>query len=286
MAKEALTPRQKQSRKIMREKESKKRREEFRRRMQFACGMLLGVIVVGGSGAFYYSGMLAKTTKAVTDGFYGVTIRAGLAVRSLHIEGRNRTSMKEILDALEVKKGAAILRFSLDDMRDRLQKIPSVKEAAVERALPDGLYVRIIEREPVALWQNQGKLSLVDDNGVVMNDLDLSTHKDLPLIVGEGAPAHVMELMNILASEPELAKDFASAIRVGDRRWNIRLKNELEIKLPEEAPETAWRKLAKLQEDEKILERDVKVIDLRVPDRTFMKLSPTLMAPSANAKET
>src|SRR5208282_2683263 len=99
----------------------------------------------------------------------------------------------------------------------------SVKFAAVERSLPDTLHIRIVEREPVALWQHQGKMTPVDDQGTIMSDLDAAPYQHLPLIIGDDAPAHAAELLTILASEPDLAKRFANATRMGDRRWNIRL---------------------------------------------------------------
>ncbi len=135
------------------------------------------------------SGAAVRTAQAVADEAYGLTVKGGFAVQALYLEGRNRTSMDDIDKALGIKKGDPILQFSISDARDRLEKIESVKFAAVERALPGTLYVRIVEREPVALWQHQGKVSLVDDNGAVMNGIDSAPYQHLPLIVGDDAPS-------------------------------------------------------------------------------------------------
>lgn len=284
-----ISPRQRQSQQIMREKMAKKKRELLRRKLQFAGGAVLGILVVGGGGLSWYSGAFSRTANAIATGVYRTTAQAGFAVHSLHVEGRSRTPMNEITEALGVKKDAPILGLSLAEMQSRLEAIHSIRDAAVERALPDALYVRIAEREPVAIWQNQGAVSLVDDQGVVMQGIDIAPYKDLPLIVGEGAPKHVGELMGILKGSPELASQFASAIRVGDRRWNIRLKDEIEVKLPEEGASEALTKLVKMDKEDEILKRAVKVIDLRVPDRVFIKLSPDATTPptasSKDAKE-
>jgi len=284
---DTVTPRQRQSQQIVRDKKAKKKREELRRKLQFIGGAVMGVIVVGGGGFSWYSGAFASTLASVEKNIFEATARAGFAVRSLHIEGRARTPMADITQALGVAKNDPILHLSLDDMRERLKAVHSIREAAVERALPDALYVRIIEREPVALWQNQGTLSLVDDQGVVMQGLDITPYRHLPLVVGDGAPAHVGELMQILATSPELTSEFASAIRVGDRRWNIRLKGDIEVKLPELEAGAALARLAAMDKEEHLLKRDIKVIDLRVPDRVFIKLAPDVIAPPATgAKET
>lgn len=283
---DTISPRQRQSQKIMREKIAKKRREDLRRKCQFISGVLLGVLVVGGGGFSWYSGAFSRTLTTAENTFFAATAQAGFAVHSLHIEGRARTSMADIQKALGIEKNDPILQLSLSDMRARLKAIHSIREAAVDRALPDALYVRIVEREPIALWQHQGVLSLVDDQGVVMQGIDIEPYRTLPLIVGEGAPEHVEELMRILATSPDLTKKFSSAIRVGDRRWNIRLQDNIELKLPEESAAEALAKLTQMDHDEQLLGRDIKVIDLRVPDRIFIKLSPELVKPSVvGAKE-
>ena len=282
---DTLTPRQRQSQHIMREKAAKKRRDAWKRKLQFVGGAVLGVLVVGCGGISWYTGAFTRTADAVAQRFYDVTAGAGLSVRSLHVEGRNRTPMNEIITAINVKKGAPILQYSLEEMREQLKTIPTVRDAAVERALPNNVYVRIVEREPAAIWQYQGMVSLVDDQGVVMRTADMTPYMNLPLIVGDGAARHVAELMEILRSVPQVAQQFASAIRVGDRRWNIRLKDNIEVRLPEEGAADALAKLVRMSDEEQLLKRDITVIDLRLPDRMFIKRAPQPVAPASGAKE-
>lgn len=273
-SKDTLTTRQRQSQRIMREKAAQKRREGLKRKLQFVGGAILGVVVVGGGGAFWYSGAMQRSYETASNHFYQATADAGFSVKSLHLEGRNRTPMSVILAALGVEKGDPILRLSLSEIREKLKAIRSIRDAAVERTLPGALYVRIVEREPAAVWQYQGKVSLVDDEGVVMHDIDPAPYMQLPLIVGDGAAKHVQDLMQLLKKNPDIAKEFVSAIRVGDRRWNIRLKGDIELKLPEYDAAEALARLAKASKEQQLLARDVMVIDMRLPDRFFIKLAP------------
>lgn len=288
---DGLTPRQRQSQQIMRDKTAKRKRRAFMRKCGFIGGGAFAVLLLGGGGWAYQSGAAEKAVDAVQTSAYGLTVRAGFSLQSLYLEGRNRTSMQDIENAIGMKIGDPILRMSLSEVRERLEKVESIKFAAVERALPSTVHIRIVEREPVALWQNQGKLALVDDNGVVMNDIDIAPYKRLPLIIGEAAPRRVRELMAIMAAEPELAKRFSSATRVSDRRWNIRLSGDhgetVEIRLPEAHPVTAWRRLAEIEQKQRILDRQVKVIDLRLDGKVFIKLSPDVFTgKSGTARET
>jgi cell division protein FtsQ len=97
----------------------------------------------------------------------------------------------------------------------------------------------------------------------------------LPLVVGAGAPEHTAELLAMLATQPELQAQVKAAVRVGERRWNLRLANGCDVKLPEERPAAAWAELARLEREFGILERDLSVIDLRVPAQLLVRLAPT-----------
>lgn len=283
-----LTPRQRQSRKIMHEKAVRKKRKALVRRMQIIGLAVLAFTFIGGGLWLWLSGTASRAVTQAVDGVYAFTVHAGFSVENLYLEGRNRTSMEEINAALGIAHGSPILRVDLGEAKERLESIKSVQHAAVERALPHTLYIRIVEREPVALWQYQGKMALVDENGIVMTGIDSAPYQHLPLIVGYDAPAHIGELMGILASEPDLAQRFTAAVRMGDRRWNIRLSRDIEVKLPENEPLLAWKKLAELQERGQLLDRDIKVIDLRLDGRLFITVTPQHMPRQkpGNAKET
>lgn len=282
-----LTTRQRQSQRIIREKKVRKARQALLHKTLWVSSIAFALLLGGGGFWAVKTGLPAAFAHNVSDSFYAFTVRHGYSVQSLYLDGRSRTSMADIEKALDIKKGDPILRLSLDEVRARLERIESVRFATVERELPGALYVHIVEREPVALWQHSGKIALVDDNGAVMNDLDVSAYQNLPLIVGNGAPPHVAELLAMLAMEPALAKRFTAATRVGERRWNIRLDNGIEVRLPEENPHVAWKTLATLEEKQQLLTRDVKVIDLRLKDRLFIRLpADTTPGKPASAKET
>ena len=288
---DGLTPRQRQSQQIMRDKQARKKRKAMLRKVALIGGAVLSVLLVGGGVWAWRSGAMEKVALATETGVYGTTAKAGYVLESLYLEGRGRTPMAEIEKAMGIKKGDPILQISLPELRQRLEQVESIKAAEVERSLPSTLYIRIVEREPVALWQNKGQLSLVDDNGVVMPGIDIAPYKHLPLIVGEGAPTYVHELIGIMGAEPDLAKRFASATRVSGRRWNVRLASDkgaaVEIRLPETNPVDAWKKLADIEQKQHLLDRDVKVIDLRLEGKVFIKLSPDVFTGKAgHARET
>lgn len=280
--KKSLTKRERECKRIAREKAVRKHMSVWWRRACYAGMGVAGCAVIGLSAWEYFDKGISRTAERIVDGGYQLTARAGFSVTSMYLEGRSRTPIADVNFALGVKRGDPILGLPLEDIRARLEALPTVKFAAIERALPGTIHVRLEEREPVAVWQHDGQLSLIDDEGKAMNDLALADFPELPLVIGAGAPKHVTEVLALLAAEPTIAPQVAAALRVSDRRWNMRLKNGIEVKLPEENARDAWTRVAQLERSQGILTRGVKSVDLRQPGRTVVKLP----AAAATAKET
>jgi len=152
-------------------------------------------------------------------------------------------------------------------MQKSLSEIVRVRHASVSRRLPDTLVVDIEERIPAALWQNQKKLSLIDREGVVLSSSNLTPYRALPLIVGASAGAGVAEMLILLEAEPALGGNLAAATRIGGRRWDLRLKNGITVRLPETDAELALRRLMAAQEQSSLFERNIASIDLRQPGK-------------------
>lgn len=215
--------------------------------------------------------------------------QAGYRVDDIFVEGRSRTPRDQLLAALNVKRGDAILAVDLAAAQKRIEEIPWVRTAAVERRLPDQIHILITERSPIALWQNKGRYFLVDREGQIVGD-QIDDYAGLPLTVGEGAPDHASELVAILESEPALKDRVKAATWVGDRRWNVmldRTPDGIEIRLPEDDPEAAWHDLARLDHEQSLLERQVSVVDMRLPDRLVLRAAnaPREQAAGPNAKK-
>ena len=195
-------------------------------------------------------------------------------VADIRVEGRATTDRETILDALGARPGTPILAVDPVRAKQQLEALPWVRSALIERRLPDTLYVRLVEREPLALWQHAGKIELIDHAGAVIPVTRLDRFAKLPLVVGEDAASHAAELLAMLASEPELARRVTAAVRVGGRRWNLRIDNVIDVLLPADEPAAAWGDLARLQRSSAILKRDVLTIDMRLPDRLVVRVAP------------
>jgi cell division protein FtsQ len=250
----------------------------------FAASLVLGTGLLGGLGFWLgSSGAAAHAGAAVVDQALRLTGRAGFAVREVNAVGRVRTDKEALRAQLGVEVGQPILALDPDAARTRLEALPWVARASVERLLPDRVEVRLMERQPLALWQREGRFDLIDSGGsvIVEDALDRGpgavdpAYGKLRVLVGDQAPRHAATLFALLSTEPALSARVAAATWIGDRRWTLRLDNRIDVLLPERNVLRAWRFLAAKAREEKLLERAVSVIDLRfLPSRLRLRLDP------------
>jgi len=221
-----------------------------------------------------------------TDHALDLSAVAGLRLEALTVEGRQNTNPEDILASLDVERGTPILAIDVADAREALETLPWVKTAQVERQLPNTVHVLIQERAPYALWQRGNRYTLIDASGHTIVDV-AGQIGDLPLIVGADAPAQAYALFETLKSNPEMMQRVRGAVRIGERRWNIHFdsfESGIAVRMPENGIAEAWTRLVDLERQHKILERDLSVIDLRLPDRLIVQLNKDSAAPAGAPK--
>ncbi|HYL32554.1 MAG TPA: FtsQ-type POTRA domain-containing protein [Stellaceae bacterium] len=222
----------------------------------------------------WHDGALARAGRTTVARVWAVGGRQGLALENVDVVGRQRQSTASILAALGVQRGTPILEIDLAAAQARLQALPWVRSADVERQLPDTLFIRLTEREPFAFWQRNGTLSLIDRDGTVIATDNLAQYAPRIVLVGDGAPAQAATLLDMLATEPALAPRVNAAVLYGSGRWTLRFDTGVEVALPESGAPVAWHRLAGIEAQDHVLERNIAAIDMRLPDRTVVRLAP------------
>lgn len=239
---------------------------------------LVLALVAGAGWWTVRSGSLNRLVDIAKREMVAASVHVGLRIDEVLVMGRKETDRDELLSALGTTRGAPILAFDVDSAKERVAKLPWVRRVSVERILPDTVLLTVEERAPLALWQNGGTFALIDYEGHVILREDLEPYRNLVIVVGEDAPIHTASLLETLASQPVLMDLVQAAVRVGGRRWNLRLRGGIDVRLPEDNAITAWRRLAQYQRSHGVLERDVRVIDLRLSDRLIVRKSPVIEA--------
>lgn len=202
-----------------------------------------------------------------------VTAKAGFGIQSVVITGHREVGEIDVLRALEIGDATSLLTFNAHWARKRLSDIAWVKSATVQKLFPGTLRIDLVEREPYALWQLTGIVSLIDRDGEVIGELADERFASLPLVVGAGANKRAGDLMALVAPHPSVATRLRAAVRVADRRWNLMLDNGVEIRLPEKNADAALSELDTLTAKQGLMARDIVLIDLRLADRVVVRLS-------------
>lgn len=228
------------------------------------------VLLAGGAAVLWAGGYVGLLADKAGNAARSAAIGAGFRVDRVTLAGRDRTGAADVEAALGPVFGESLLHLDLDAARARVEELGWVRAAAVSRLLPDQLHVSIRERAPAAVWQMSGKLHLIDADGAVIEEIGAYEWSALPLVVGAGAPEAAAGLLQALARHPDIAARTSALMRFGERRWNLRLRDGLDVRLPDEGYDRALDVLAGLQANHKTLDQPLAYIDLRDPDRMVL----------------
>lgn len=244
----------------------------WRRPQAVLLGMCLGLALMSSAGAWAVkSGVIEDAVVSAKWSLIKTSTDLGFTVQDVLVTGRSKSSRAQLLAALGTARGAPILAYDFEGAKARVESLPWVLHARIERLLPDTLVVHLIERQPIALWQNQGDFALIDEDGQVITRENLGRYSDLIQVVGADAPNRVGGLLELLETQPALKDKVRAAVRVGGRRWDLLLKGGVDVRLPEDGAPQALARLAVFEHESGVLSRDIKVLDLRVPDRVIVR---------------
>jgi cell division protein FtsQ len=231
--------------------------------------ILLGSLSVG----IVRGGHVEFMIEAFRDARDAVANTAGFRIAHVAISGRKNLSQDEVLAIGGVSGRRSLLFLDAADVRDRLKATPWIADATVLKFYPDSIQIDIVERAAFALWQHDGSVSVISDKGIVLQPYTPGPFKSLPLIVGKGADTHAKDFLDLLAQHPHIRSQVKAIVFVGERRWNLRLADGIDVRLPEKDVGDALATLTRLDKDEKLFSRDITAVDLRLPDRLTVRLS-------------
>src|SRR5215207_7395739 len=231
--------------------------------------MLLGSAGLG----VVKGGHLDAFTVVLSDSRNALANSAGFRITAVAINGRKQLSQDEVLGIGGVNGRSSLLFLDAATVRDKLKANPWIADATVLKFYPGQLQIDIVERTAFALWQQGGRLSVISDDGAVLEPYVSRRFVTLPLVVGKGAETRARDFLALLARYPQVHSVTKAAIFVGERRWNLRLKDGLDIRLPENDVGNALAALSKMDKEDKLFSRDIVAVDMRLPDRLTVQLS-------------
>jgi cell division protein FtsQ len=239
--------------------------------MGIAASILLLASALGyGVVAGHHVPALIDWTKDARD---AVANSLGFRIAAVSLSGEKEVSREEILTTAGVTGRASLLFLDADAARARLLANPWIGDAAVLKLYPDRLQITITERQAFALWQMNGRVKVIAADGTVLEPFVERRYLGLPFVVGNGAERKAKDFLDVLDRYPDIAAQVRASILVAQRRWDLLLKNGIDIQLPEINAAAALDRLVALDQEKKLLSRDIALVDLRLPDRVTVRLS-------------
>ena len=224
------------------------------------CGMLQGGYVT------LFVAVVRQAPDVVANGL-------GFAITTYALSGQKELSQDDILAAAGVTTGSSLLLVDVEAARAQLKTNPWIADATVQKLYPGRLQITVTERRPLALWQKDGKVAVIAEDGTVLEPSVARRFAFMPLVVGAGAERRAKDFLALLDRYPDIRDAVRASVLVAERRWNLRLKNGVDVRLPENDVDKALASLAALDHEKKLLSRDITAVDMRLPDRVTVRLS-------------
>jgi len=238
-------------------------------------GVGASLLLLGGTLA--YGAIAGGHVAAVTDWLKGARDNAanalGFGIAAVSVSGGSQINREQALALAGVTCCSSLLFFDAETARARLVANPWIADAAVLKLYPDRLLITLTERRAFALLQRNGQINVIAEDGTVLQPFVEDRYRGLPLVVGSGAERRAKDFVGLIDRYPEIRSAVRASVLVADRRWNLRLTNGLDVRLPERDLQAALERLVKLDHDKKLLSRDIASIDLRLVDRVTVRLS-------------
>ncbi len=193
--------------------------------------------------------------------------KVGMNIEKVKIEGMQRVKGDQVIDVLGISKNTSIVLFNSKFANLKLDEIDWVYKSEIKKLYPSTIQIKIFEYEPVAIWFYNGRKYLVGKKGEIIEGIDADNFKNLKIFAGHNAVKNIPSVIDKLENYPELGNQIKSLLWVGDRRWTLRLFNGMTIHLPEDNFNSALNELVKINQETRILNRYIEVIDMRIPNR-------------------
>ncbi len=224
-------------------------------------GAISLLFLVGGGGA-------ARPAVPLLGQIENLAELAGAGLQQVVVTGHRFTADGDIFDAIDLRRSRTLLSFDSRAAQDRIEQLPWIEHATIERIFPNRVEVRVTERTPFAVWRLGSRTFLIDRTGRVLGAVPQSAMPNLLRIVGEGAAGEAAALHDMLSGYPEFLRQLETAERAGGRRWTLRLTSGRVIQLPAGGEAEALAQVAKLTGADFAR---IGEIDLRVPGRILVR---------------
>ena len=201
-------------------------------------------------------------------------INNGFKIENVLITGTRNLSNNYIKDIIEIYKDGSIFNVDLSSIYNKIKQNSWVKKVSIEIVLPNIIKIKILENQPIAIWQNKKNNKLITANGDIIFDGNVNDFKnDFPIIKGNKSKENISSILEILETNQNFYENIWSLTFINERRWDLHFNQGLVVRLPSKDIKKAWEKIIKLQKNYNVLNLRLTEIDLRNPKQILGKIN-------------
>lgn len=206
--------------------------------------------------------------------------RPEFMIKVASIDGSSDELANEIREILPLDFPVSYFDLDIKYLHKVVNEIPAVASAAIKISVGGVLQINVTEKSPAFIWRKDNVMSVIDETGSFIRIANSRVdYPKLPLVVGEAANLVVSEISSLMQAN-EYFKDHVRAfIRVGERRWDLILENNVRIMLPQREFLAAFDRLMLMNEAGSLLSGRLSNIDMRLVVRPTVRVDTVSVDP-------
>ena len=206
--------------------------------------------------------------------------RPEFMIKVASIDGSSDELANEIREILPLDFPVSYFDLDIKYLHKVVNEIPAVASAAIKISAGGVMQINVAEKSPSFIWRKDNIMSVIDETGSFIRIANSRVdYPKLPLVVGEAADLAVSEISSLMQAN-EYFKDHVRAfIRVGERRWDLILENNVRIMLPQREFLAAFDRLMLMNEAGQLLSGRLSNIDMRLVVRPTVRVDTVSVDP-------
>ena len=199
--------------------------------------------------------------------------RPEFMIKVASVDGASDELAHEIREIMPLDFPVSYFDLDIKYLHKVLNDIPAIESAAIKVTVSGVLQIDISERTPAFIWRKDDVISVIDEKGkfirLATSRLD---YPELPLVVGEAANLSIADISSLMEDNQYFLDQVRAFVRVGERRWDLVLDNNLRIMLPQTEFLAAFDRLMLMNHTGSLFSNQLSTIDMRLVERPTVRV--------------
>ena len=219
---------------------------------------------------FYQFFIKRDSLKYLNENIEQFSFNYNFVLEEIEINELKYISPDEINKYFDTYYKKSIFLIPMNEILNKIKLNGWVKKVSLKSNYKNKIFINIIEVTPIAVFLEKNHYFLIDKNGKIIDNIEKENIQSFIVFTGENSKDNIINMyMKIPNSLKSLIK---KASYVNGRRWDILLRNNILIKLPEIKIEEAFMYFEEIYQNiSKSEESNIDYFDLRIKNKAVIK---------------